>query len=397
MRVNVTKSLATLTAASLFLAGCSSTVAGTPVADPSGVPKPETGSFATTSRTIAPLTQSDGEALEGYRMSEIVPYLYEIDPAMHFRGDVTTGSRATIQRGVKNLFGQAAADAVGVKPEVWVSVGMGDTAQGTRYDPNRKQRGETVALVRMASPADAASVVGPALRAATKDSSGKADPAKVETRIPGYDAAVAYTQTFEYSGTSTVAFVAFKQYVIGAFGDFSVDQIRTYIDRQTKALDGFQPTALDKVSTLQRDADGVAKLTLAPEKSAGGYTLPARSAVLRQTDVSRSVKTFADAGVDAVGSGGSTVYRAKDATGAQHVVDEFTDENRKAFTKVEEEKIKGAPGGRCLTFPIHEGATAKITWCSVAVGRYVAEFSSSQRQQAIQGIGAAYLILKNDS
>ncbi|MCS3778763.1 DUF7373 family lipoprotein [Tsukamurella ocularis] len=391
------KSLVALAAASLLLAGCSSTVAGTPVADPSGVPTPETGSFATTSRTIGPTTQGDGEALEGYRMAEIVPYLYEIDPAMHFRGDVTTGSRETIQRGVKNVFGQAAADAVGAKPEVWVSVGMGDTAQGTKYDANRKQRGETVALVRMASPADAGSVVGPALRAATRDSSGKADPAKVEVRIPGYDAAVAYTQTFEYSGTSTVAFVAYKQFVIGAYGDFSVDQIRAYFDRQTKALDGFQPTPLDKVSTLHRDGEGVAKLTLAPEKGTGGYALPARSAVLRQSDVSRSAKTFADAGVDVVGNGGSTVYRAKDATGAQHVVDEFTDENSTTFTNVDEEKIKGVPGGICLTFPSYAGATTKLTWCSVAVGRYVAVFNSSQRQQAIQGIGAAYLILKNST
>lgn len=109
------------------------------------------------------------------------------------------------------------------------------------------------------------------------------------------------------------------------------------------------------------------------------------------------MKTFADAGVDAVGNGGSTVYRAKDAQGAQHVVDEFTDENRKAFTKVEEDKATGVPGGRCLTFPIYDGATSKMTWCSVAVGRYVAEFSSSQRLQAVQGIGAAYLILKNNT
>ena len=391
------KSLAALAASALFLAGCSSTVAGTPVADPSGVPKPETGSFATTARTIGPTTQGDGEALEGYRMAEIVPYLYEIDPTMHFRGDVTTGSRATIQRGVKNLFGQAAADAVGAKPEVWISVGAGDKPQGAKYDANKKSRGETVALVRMANAADAASVVGAGLRATEKDSSGKDLPAKVETKVPGYDSAVAYTQTYEYAGTSTVAFLAYKQYVIGVFGNFSLEQVRTYFDRQTKALDGFQPTPLDKVSTLQRDAEGVAKLTLAPEKSTGGYSLPARSAVLRQTDVSRSVKTFADAGVDVVGTGGSTVYRAKDATGAQHVVDEFADENRKAFTKVEEEKVKGVPGGICLTFPIYEGATSKITWCSVAVGRYVAEFNTSQRQQALQAIGAAYLILKNNS
>ncbi|CAM3642127.1 DUF7373 family lipoprotein [Tsukamurella ocularis] len=391
------KSLAVLAAASLFLAGCSSTVAGTPVADPSGVPKPETGSFVTTSRTIAPSTQGDGETLEGYRMAELIPYLYEIDSTMHFRSDVNTGSRETIQRGVKNLFGQVAADAVGVKPEIWVSVGAGDKAQGTKYDANTKRRGETLALLRMANAGDAASVVGPALRAGEKGSDGKDSPAKVETKVPGYDDAVAYTQTYQYSGTVTVAFLAYKQYVIGAYGDLGVEQLRTFFDRQTKALDGFQPTPLDKVSTLQRDPEGVAKLTLAPEKSEGGYSLPTRAGVLRQTDVARSVKTFADAGVDVIGMGGSTVYRAKDAKGAQHVVDEFTDENSKAFPKVEKEQVKGVPGSVCLTFPIYEGATTKLTWCAVAVGRYVAEYSGQQRQQSIQAIGAAYLILKNNS
>ena len=390
------KSLAVLAASAMLLAGCSSTVAGTPVPDPSGVPKPETGSFATTSRTIGSTTQADGEALEGYRMAETVPFIHEIDAAMHFRGSVRATSRSAIQGMVKGVFGQAAGDVLGAKAEVATSVGASDTQQGTKYDSKKKERGETVVLVRMASPADASAAVGQALRAREKDSSGDDLPAKVETRVPGYDAAVAYTQTYGASvGTATVAFLAYKQYVIGAFGDLSVDQLRTYFDRQTKALDGFQPTPLDKVSTLQLDPEGVAKLTLAPSKGDGGYALPARSAVLRQTDVSRSVKTFADAGVDVVGTGGSTVYRAKDATGAHHVVDEFTDENRKTFTKVEEEKVKGVPGGRCLTFPTYEGATSKMTWCSVAVGRYVAEFNSSQRQQALQGIGAAYLVLKN--
>lgn len=394
--MNMKKSLAALAVSALFLAGCSSTVAGTPVADPSGVPKPETGSFATASRTIGSTTQADGETLEGYRMAETVPYLYEIDAAMHFRGSARATSRSAIQGMVKGVFGQAAGDVLGTKAEVAASVGASDTQQGTKYDSKRKERGETVVLVRMASPADASAAVGQALRAREKDSSGDDLPAKVETRIPGYDAAVAYTQTYGAPvGTATVGFLAYKQYVIGAFGDLSVDQLRTYFDRQTKALDGFQPTPLDKVSTLQLDPEGVAKLTLAPSKGDGGYSLPARSAVLRQTDVSRSVKTFADAGVDIVGVGGSTVYRAKDAKGAQHVVDEFTDETRKAFTKVEEEKIKGVPGGICLTFATYEGATSRLTWCSVAVGRYATEFTSSQRQQAVQAIGAAYLILKS--
>ncbi len=388
------KPMVALAAASLFLAGCSTTVDGTPVADPSGVPKAETGSFSTIARTIGATTQADGEALEGYRMAETVPYLYEIEPSFHLRGDVTAVARSNNQTAVKNLFGQAAADAFGAKAEVFASVGAGDKQQGAKYDSKNPSRGVTVAVIRMASPADATSAVGAGLRATDKDSSGKDGPAKVQTQVPGYDAAVAYTQTYDSVGTSTIAYLAYKQYILGVYGDFSADQIRTYFDKQTKALDGFAPTPLDKVTTLQRDPDGVAKLTLAPSSGNGGYALNARQAVLSQTDVSRSVKTFADAGVDAVGRGGSTVYRAKDAKGAQHIVDEFVAENRADFSKIEEDTITGAPGARCLTYPTYEGSSSTISWCVVAVGRYTAEFASSQRAQAKQGIAAAYLILK---
>ena len=38
-------------------AGCSTTVPGTPVADPSAAPKPDTGSYATKPRTIDPMTE----------------------------------------------------------------------------------------------------------------------------------------------------------------------------------------------------------------------------------------------------------------------------------------------------------------------------------------------------
>lgn len=386
--------LAALAVASLLLAGCSTTVVGTPVADPAAVPKPETGSFGTTVRTLGPTAQADGEALEGFRMAETIPRIDGIDPAMHYRGQVKSTARASIREGVGLAFGKAAADVIGTKPEVWVTVAATSLVQGAKYDAKARENRAQVAVMRMASPDDARAVVGPGLRAVERAVTGEGVD-KVEARIPGYDAAVAYTESYPFTGDFRSAFLAYKQYVIGVQGTFSVDQIRTYFDRQTTALDGFRPTPVEKVTTLQRDAEGVARLTLAPAQGDGGYALPARTALLGQTDVTRSEKTFAAAGVDVLGVGGSTVYRARDAEGAQHVLAEFLDENSKAFTEVETEKVTGAPGATCLTYAPYEGSNSRATWCAIAVGRYMTEISSSQRRLAVQGIGAAYLVLRD--
>lgn len=377
-----------------LVAGCSTTVPGTPVADPSAAPKPQTGSFATTARTIGDTTQADRVALEGYRMAEAVPYLYEIDPALHFRGDVNAGTGKSGPASVKNMFGDAADKAIGGVVEVAAQVSADDTQQGSSYDSTKKTRSISVGVFRTASEAAAAGAVNSSLMAPEKDVLGKDVPKKVAVPIPGYAGAIAYTQAYEYSSPPTSAFLAYKQYVIAVYGSFSADQVRTYFDKQTRSLDGFTPTPLDKI-TLKLDDSGIARLTLPPSSGTGGHSLPAREAVLNQTDVSRSVKTFADAGVDVIGSGGSTVYRARDDKGAQHVADEFIAETKGAYPSAETEQVKGAPGASCLTYPTYQGSKTTKTYCLVPVGRYLAEFSSSQRNQAIQAIGAQYLILKD--
>jgi hypothetical protein len=388
---------------SVVLAGCSTTVVGSPVADPSGLPKPEVGMFATAPRTISPITQGVGEMLEGHRMAAVMPYLYEMDPALHFRGQLAAGSAKGGASSVKNVFGDAADRQITPSAEIMATTGARDQQQGTRIDATTRFRSATISVVRMASPQAAAAAVNPALLADDPGLYGTPSPKKASISIPGYGAAVAYTQTYEKVGTSTSAFLAHQRYVLAVTGDLNPEQIRTFFDKQIKGLEGFAPTAPDKVTTLPLDESGVAKLTLAPQTDSGsaagtaGYSLPPRTMQLRQTDVSRSVKTFADAGVDVIAAGGNTVYRARDAKGAQYIVDEFLAETRDAYPGVESETVKGVPGGTCLTFATYPGSTSKVTMCLAAVGRYVAEYSSGQRIQAVQATGAAYLILKKQT
>ncbi|WP_019202079.1 hypothetical protein [Tsukamurella sp. 1534] len=380
----------------LALTGCSATVAGTPVVDPAAAPKPETGSYPTAPRTIGVVTQEEGLVLEGNRMAEVIPMVHEVEPAFHLRGRMTSGAPTVGDASVKRIFGDAANRAIGSSAEVQVVMGAGEEPPGAKPDFSVDWRGVSVAVIRMPDEEAAARAVGADLLAGEKDSSGKDSPKKLPAAIPGHERAVAYTQDFGQGlRPPTVAYLAHKRYVIGVYGDFSVEQIRTVFDRTTVGLDGFSPTSLGTLGRLRPDPEGVTRLTLAPERRDTGYSVPVRIGVLTQTDVSRSVKTFADAGVDVIGVGGSTVYRARDESGARHVADEFVAETKAAYKDVETETVKGVPGATCLTFRENEFAKTKNTYCVAPVGRYLGEFTSAQRVQAIQAIGAQYLILQS--
>lgn len=387
----------------LVVAGCATTVEGDPVADLSAVPKPETGSFSTAARTLGPVTQAMGLKLEGFRMAETVPKIYEIDPDLRYRGKLSTGSMqpdpeasALSDVSVKSIFGDVAQEAFGKTAELGVMVGASDFKPGAKASSSRPSRGVTVAVVRMPSPDAASRGVSSALMAEDKGFGGDTGPKKVAATIPGFDSAVAYTKNYGGStGIETIAYLAHKQYVIGVYGDFSVEQIRAFFDKQSKALDGFTATPLDKVTGLPVDDSGVARLTLAPARGNDGYSVPAAVVGLEQTDVARSAKTFADAGVDVIARGGNSVYRARDADAAKHVLDEFSKETREAYPGVQEEQVKGAPGATCFTYATYPGSTTKVTSCFAPVGRYLAEAAASQRTQAVQAIGASYLVLQS--
>lgn len=329
-------------------------------------------------------------------MAAASPLITEIDPGLRYNAQVAAGRLISGDAQIRLVFGGVAGDAMQDR-EVAFIMGAKSKRTGERATATDKARGVTAGVIRMASPEAASAVVSPKLRDRERDADAKT-PEKVPLTIPGKPTAVAYTQDFKISTSlpSNIAFLAHKQFVIAVYGDFSPEQIGKYFELQIKGLDGFTPTPVDKFTSLPVDEAGIAQYTLTPPTTDRTRTgsAPARVGIMSQSDMTLARKAFDDAGVDAIGFGGSTVYRAKDASGATGVRDAFLNETKETYAQVTPVEAKGVPNATCLTLAQTASSTTKITWCIAAVGRYLVEVAG-QPQQAVQGIGASYLMLRD--
>ncbi|MGV7591885.1 hypothetical protein PJI74_30350, partial [Mycobacterium kansasii] len=68
------------------LAGCTPSPGGDAVPDPSAVPRPDTGSFATSPRTVALPSGTSVVKQESMRMIATLPLISDIDPIFAFGG-----------------------------------------------------------------------------------------------------------------------------------------------------------------------------------------------------------------------------------------------------------------------------------------------------------------------
>lgn len=372
--------------AALLLGGCATTVPGTPVADPSGVPKPETGSYGTTPRTVAPMSDTQARAAEGFRMVETIPLPPDIDPAIRYGGRFTVGRPS-----LSSSFGDGVGTAL-AGMEVGAYVSAGSKKPGSSAKGNGTQL--LMGFVRMKDEAAAtAAVADPAILAADKPQFGEAGPAKETASIPGHSSAKAFTKNWTAIKTvATTAVMAKGRYVLVAYSTAGIPAIAKYFDKQVTALDTFTPTPVDKFDTLGKDRD-VLRYTVASSGTRDSV-LPSRAAVVNQTDITGSVKNFADAGVDLVARADNQVYRAKDADGAALLADRFLTEMSGFYPGTKTSTVKGVPGGRCQTRADYEGSKATTTYCVVPVGRYLSEVSGSQQNKVEQALGASYLLLR---
>lgn len=374
----------------LLLAGCSTTVTGTPVADPSGVPRPDTGSYATEPRAVGPMTEKVQAAAEGFRMVEIIPLAPDIDGAVRYGGTPGVGRLSGI---IGSTFGDGVSKALeGL--EVGAYTSAGDRAPGS--DATVMGRSLIMGVFRFKDDAAArAAVDNPALFVADKAIGSDKPTPKVAVTVPGYTDAKAYSETTSSTKTM-VGLVANGRYVLASWTSGPVEWIKKFFDLQIPALKSFVPTPVDKFFTLTRDHDDLLKYTIA-EQSATVFqaTLPARTLLPAQTDISAAKQDLADTGVDYIANAGNTVYRAKDAAGAKTLGDRSIAETQAMRKGSTESTVRGVPGARCLNSPTYPGSKDTRTYCTVPVGRYLAEVTDRQEARAKQAIGASYLILQS--
>ncbi|MDF0529459.1 hypothetical protein P0W64_03580 [Tsukamurella sp. 8F] len=374
-----------------LLAGCATTVTGTPEADPSGLASMlRTGSFATEKRVIPASTEATGKMQEGRRMTELFPPLTTLDPTFQYHGHSGVGALESGEASVGSIFGSEVAPVFAGR-EVGAMVGANDSKPAPATS-SKNVRGATVALLRM--PSEQAATAAATDNRLMTPSSNKDNPAKIPTTVPGYGSSTAYTQDWGSSGKETVAFVAHKQYVIGFYTEATPNQIAGYLDPLTKAVDGFAPTPVDEFTTLPSDKDGIASLTLPPSNGDRDGWASAKAAIWDQDHLTTDLKAFTDAGVDIVGYGANQVYRARDATGAALLRDRFMAEARDSYAEVKAIAVPGVPDARCMNIKLYSNLDQHAIYCLLAVGRYMSEYSTNQQEEAIQATSAEYLIFK---
>jgi hypothetical protein len=270
-------------------------------------------------------------------------------------------------------------------------------ASGQLFEHQRLDiRSGKIGVLRMESPAAASAAVSsrlldqdPGVRPGT--------PPKQAVVVPGFSSAIAFTESTPALGVvSTTAYLAYRQYVLFSSGSVSTDQARAYFTAQIDRLAGFSPTPIDGVLNLQLDSDSIARYTLPPayERRTRTGGVPLAAAVAAERDLISTRKMFADYRVEAVGYGASTVFRVRDADAAKGFQDERIAEFERAHEGFGVVGIAGVPGAACRLLPRFTSEGEGLNWCTVQVGRYVAEFGVGQERQARQGIAASYLILK---
>jgi hypothetical protein len=376
-------------AAALLVAACSST-SGTPTAAPSTTPHLDVGQFPVTKRTIeAPATPRAARPLELQRMFTTLPVVTDIVPTMKY----VAGVHNAVGAELSNSFGTGVAHAMSAA-QFGISVDYRD-----KLNTGNVQE-FLVVLIRMPS-ADAANaaVADPQVMNADDPILGEEPKPKSPLIIPGQPAAHAYTKIGDYS-TSTVALMAHNRFVIGVWTSIpdSASSVGEYLTQQLNGLAGFVATPDDKLTALPPDSpDGVRALTLPFQNkddstiftdgwaTARGYPTQTRQPVQERTDLT-------DAGVDVIGLGASTTYRARDAAGASLLVDRLAAAQALEIPGGSTWNVADVPNSKCYT--ARDSATHGVAHCAVPVGRYVAEYSSPQPAKTKQAISAAYLILR---
>ncbi|GAA4387795.1 DUF7373 family lipoprotein [Tsukamurella soli] len=373
----------------LLLAGCSATVAGTPVADTSLPTHLDTGSFSTSKRVISAPSSTEAQVLESRRMLATVPVVGDIDPTMRY-GD---GVSMLVVDGLSDAFGSGVAAALH-------AMQFGAEADFTDKAPDATGfgKGFGIAIVRMPTAAAAAqAVAAPSVAAADGPSDGEASPAKIPVAIPGVAGAKAFSKTYAAGvGTTIVALLAHARFVIVVAAQSSADKVAAALTQEDRALDSFTATPDDKLTSLPPDSDGIRARTLANQNPIDkdptryGWTT-ARGILADQTEPAVARKDFADTGVDLVGLGENTVYRAKDGVAARELADRFIAEMKGYYPGGTTDSVDEVPGSECYNSKDQLG---DFGYCVVPVGRYLAEYSAVQTEMAKEATAAAYLTLR---
>lgn len=399
-----TRLVSLICAASLIIAGCATTQPGRAIKDPSvdaNAPIPallNPGAFPTTAQ--GPLGNADnagyGAALEAHRMGDNTILPFQVDGTLTTNNGLTSGPLVN----PSTLLDIPLSISRTLSRHHFVA---GFAASAVRPGARLNSQGLTNLVMRMATADDAAAAVADvAAASATIDTLFSTTPVPTAPMtIPGHPEATAFSYPGPESAIFSWALTAHGPFVLMQWAgvpdnpDTAAGLVAKTLDQQLPLIDAFVPTPVDQLTSLPVDPTGVLARTIPVPDGLpvrGGSYGP-HAALATQSDPKRSQQLFADTGVDVMTSGGTTVYRARDAAAAAKIVADFTDDVRQQkFTPVG--GITGLPAARCLLSPKGQFASdPKRTYCVASADRYAYEAIGTDDGLVRQLAAAQYLML----
>jgi hypothetical protein len=380
------------------LTGCATVLGGTPVKAPHDVNAEgadlavlETGNFPTAPRAPKGAAGDDkfGTVLEGHRMADNVVLPTDVDTAL------TEGLSVNV---------------VTMQQNHGISIELPDPAQAivtahrmlAGFATARRNKDSTRNLINMVLRfPDAAA----AADAAQQLSQIPPPSPKAPFPVPRYPTVISSTMDTTDIGTqhAVEAFLPHGPYLLYAWAssaqrpDDGAALIANLFDRQIPKIDAFSPTPADQLANLPIDAVGFLNRVLPADNDApgsvdfGGFTPYAE--LHFQDDPLQAEADFAAGGVDAVARLRTTVYRARGAAGARHLLDSAAAAAQAKPGAQPSAGVAGLPFAKCFEFTQPEESHTLRFACFATADRYQLEASSQQARDVRQQIAAQYLML----
>jgi len=222
-----------------------------------------------------------------------------------------------------------------------------------------------------------------AQKAATDLAAASKSAKDAKLTVPGQPTAVGWTSKTT-DGYYAHAFLPSGPLVVYAYAELTAakkDNLPSLLSKtfaaQLPRLAGYKPTPKADLTKLPVDPEGVYARALPVESGKGQVTdgyYTAAAQLHFMSSFASDGRVFSQAGVDVVGSGRSTVYRAKDEAGATLIRDAYNTEIRTKDPKMTDYPVPGVEGIKCL-----EDTLNASYYCTGAVGRYAFEYRSESQ------------------
>ncbi|OBJ70186.1 hypothetical protein A5643_00920 [Mycobacterium sp. 1274756.6] len=262
------------------------------------------------------------------------------------------------------------------------------------------------AVLRYASPEDATAAADELGATTAPDANkyfGSEPPAPRPIEIPRHPDARGITFGSSESSVTVVSFLAHGPFVLtqqsyskNGLAE-ALELVSGTLDKQIPLIDKFKPTPPDQIAQLPLDQDGLLARTVEPAVDRRGQfrfgLYEVHGFLTYSDDPAGDEKVLNDAGVDLIALAGTDVFRARDAEGAQTILDKWSE--IRAEDSEPTDGVPGLPDSRCFKTVVSAGTDSERTHiaCMFTVDRYLVDLGSFQKRAAHQKAAAQYLLL----